>query len=84
MLNIYEEYFEESEKSISVDDGNRVSGPDFGSDQNDLFNHAKDAFNAGVSHAGSDYSLMDHEGARVNKEKGTFKYDNGDKSVYFV
>lgn len=79
----FDAFIEES-KEFSIDDSNKVTGPEFGSDQNDLFNSAKDAFNAGVFHAASDYSLMDHENARKNKERGTFSYDNGSKSVFFI
>lgn len=76
-------YIEEADGSVKVDESNRVEGPDFGSDQESLFNHARDQFNAGLGATAELYSKIDNQNAPKDPYNGAFAYDNK-KSVHYV
>lgn len=74
---------EETDGSISVSDSNHVEGPDFGGEQESLFNHARDQFNAGLSATAGLYDKISDHTASKDPYTGAFAYDNK-KSIHFT
>ena len=72
------------DKDIKVSDSNNVKSPDFGANNQSLFNHAVGAVSAGLAYTAKRYSQIDDDSMpNKNPVKGTFKYDN-DKSVHYT
>ena len=72
-----------ADNTIKVQTQTNVKGPDFNTENLDLFKSAQTAVMAGLAATAKKYSAIDKGCAPVNREKGTFSYDTGDKSVYY-
>lgn len=69
--------------SIRVQDPKCVKDPELNADNLDLFKNAQTAVAAGLAYTAKRYIQIDNDKTPVNKEKGTFSYDTGDKSVFY-
>lgn len=69
---------------IMCQDSKNVKSPDFNSENLDLFKQAQTAVSVGLAYTAKRFAQIDNQNTPVNKEKGTFGYDTGDKSVFYT
>ena len=65
-------------------DSKNVKSPDFNEENLDAFKQAQTAVMAGLAATAKRYAQIDNANTPVNREKGTFAYDTGDRSVYYT
>ena len=72
------------DKAIRTYGENNITSPDFNDSNENLFNKAVGAISAGLAYTAKRYSQIDDDKMpNMNRERGTFRYDN-DNSIHYV